>query len=644
MNVEGDSFNITDIQEDQLILEYGGRQQKFEQEGHQFKISYEALQKVLTKKNEPLIFQTAEGQPYIVEGQLVEGFKAGRIVKGKATYTLYVNEKRELCVIYNKKPSILNFYHGACRYQGATVENDVLNIHVNFTTVHYKPVSIKGKIKVRNKDTEVISTGIVHQIQQNQDVYEVTASLVFDLVAIRKLLGDTIPFYTYNSDIYDIRFNFQIEDMPISQFYPKVKFPVEDKYKWHDEHWMSLDEHFKLLCRPYPTMSGNLAMRLIPIPMATYEDYTKGQIKRLNQNGKKNIVCIEYPEKAQENGMILFKWLVKHYQKKFNIYYMVSSESKDLANLTGYEAQMIYYKSPENLALMREVDVICHTHMSEYVLPFITNQTEKYVEKPHRVFLQHGIIGSKDVSNLYGRKAHDRIADLFVVSSYREQALIHRDYGFNKDEIIVTGLPRFDNVINERRKYIKKYRHRKKVLVMPTWRQGLNIYDDERFIQTDYYQEFQSLINHEKLKEMVEQHGYEVAFYLHRNFQKFSHLFHSDYVEILSDRDYDVKDLLADYQVLVTDYSSVGLDFALMHKKVVYFRPAHILGKDYVLEPKALLPGEVVTSQDALIQTLQHTAMSKVYRQNLKQLYEYADRRACQRIAQAMIQRFSLKD
>lgn len=49
-------------------------------------------------------------------------------------------------------------------------------------------------------------------------------------------------------------------------------------------------------------------------------------------------------------------------------------------------------------------------------------------------------------------------------------------------------------------------------------------------------------------------------------------------------------------------------------------------------------------SQDVLIQTLQHTAMSKVYRQHLKQLYEYADRRACQRIAQAMIERFRLKD
>lgn len=80
-----------------------------------------------------------------VEGQLVEGFKAGFIVKEKSTYALYVNEKNALCVIYNKKPSILNFYHHSCRYQGVTVENNVFKIYVTFTTMHYKLVSIKGK-------------------------------------------------------------------------------------------------------------------------------------------------------------------------------------------------------------------------------------------------------------------------------------------------------------------------------------------------------------------------------------------------------------------------------------------------------------------------------------------------------------------
>lgn len=39
---------------------------------------------------------------------------------------------------------------------------------------------------MRNKDTEVVSTGMVHHIQHNQDVYEVTESLVFDLMANRK--------------------------------------------------------------------------------------------------------------------------------------------------------------------------------------------------------------------------------------------------------------------------------------------------------------------------------------------------------------------------------------------------------------------------------------------------------------------------
>ncbi|MCE5090484.1 CDP-glycerol glycerophosphotransferase family protein [Staphylococcus devriesei] len=108
---------------------------------------------------------------------------------------------------------------------------------------------------------------------------------------------------------------------------------------------------------------------------------------------------------------------------------------------------------------------------------------------------------------------------------------------------------------------------------MPTWRTGLNIYSDERFMGTNYYNEFQQVINNPELQRLVEEKGYKISFYLHRNFQVFSHLFSSEFVEVLTDQNHNVKDLLAEYQVLITDYSSVGLDFTLMHKKVVYFRP-----------------------------------------------------------------------
>ena len=53
---------------------------------------------------------------------------------------------------------------------------------------------------------------------------------------------------------------------------------------------------------------------------------------------------------------------------------------------------------------------------------------------------------------MYGRKAHERFTDLFVVSSKREKKIITSDYGFKSSEVILTGLPRFDLLIKKREK------------------------------------------------------------------------------------------------------------------------------------------------------------------------------------------------
>lgn len=95
---------------------------------------------------------------------------------------------------------------------------------------------------------------------------------------------------------------------------------------------------------------------------------------------------------------------------------------------------------------------------------------------------------------------------------------------------------------------------------------------------------------------------------------------------------------------MVTDYSSVGLDFALMHKKVVYFRPENILGDDFISESADLLPGDVVNNQQELISQFHNTTMPKKYKSNLDKLYKYADRKACARITKNMISYFKLTD
>ena len=111
-------------------------------------------------------------------------------------------------------------------------------------------------------------------------------------------------------------------------------------------------------------------------------------------------------------------------------------------------------------------------------------------------------------------------------------------------------------------------------------------------------------------------------------------------MNILVQDDYAVNELLADNQILITDYSSVGLDFALMHKKVLYYRPEELAGGDMMEEPENFLPGPIVHNHADLFENLQNYKMDEAYKQNLHLLYKYNDTKACKRIADMMIESF----
>src|SRR5699024_9456508 len=100
------------------------------------------------------------------------------------------------------------------------------------------------------------------------------------------------------------------------------------------------------------------------VPKDTYEYYRSGTYKPLIENNKKTSVCLEYPEKAQENGILFFKYLVSTYKRQYNIYYLVSRESPDVRYLELYKQHTVFYETVENSQLVKLADVSCNTHMS----------------------------------------------------------------------------------------------------------------------------------------------------------------------------------------------------------------------------------------------------------------------------------------
>ena len=81
---------------------------------------------------------------------------------------------------------------------------------------------------------------------------------------------------------------------------------------------------------------------------------------------------------------------------------------------------------------------------------------------------------------------------------------------------------------------------------------------------------------HAKLhdKEIMEKHDLQMIFYPHRNMQKYLKEFHpkSDRIIIADWRKYDGQGLLKESAFLITDLSSIFMDFGYMRKPMLYFQ------------------------------------------------------------------------
>lgn len=110
----------------------------------------------------------------------------------------------------------------------------------------------------------------------------------------------------------------------------------------------------------------------------------------------------------------------------------------------------------------------------------------------------------------------------------------------------------------------------------------------------------------EVMEKLAEKNGIEFVFKFHPSEKNVDNIsgryFH------VCDRESDVYPILPYLSALVTDYSSIGMDFLLVDKPLIFLIPD---GDDYLhadrklqFDPRAMMPGPVISSWDTLLQTL----------------------------------------
>ena len=81
-------------------------------------------------------------------------------------------------------------------------------------------------------------------------------------------------------------------------------------------------------------------------------------------------------------------------------------------------------------------------------------------------------------------------------------------------------------------------------------------------------------MKNQKLKNYIEEHDIIVYFYPHINMQKYAGKFEivSDNIKIVNNNDIDIQDLLKTSALMITDFSSVYMDFAYMRKPIIFYQ------------------------------------------------------------------------
>jgi len=348
----------------------------------------------------------------------------------------------------------------------------------------------------------------------------------------------------------------------------------------------------------------------------------------------------EVPYKAQDNGYHFFRWVRQRHPMR-PAFYVIDPDSPDRGRVEAL-GRVVERGSAKHVYLAACAARLVGTHHADYLLP-TTDPRMVRAAGGVRVMLQHGVLGTKNMVTTYGRRGRVRPADVFHVSSPRERDIVVRDLGYEPEQVRVTGLPRFDALL------APAPTPPRGLLVIPTWRSWLpqrNQFDD-----SDFRLRWQEVFDHPALRRMVDD-GERISLILHPNMRNFVDAFDLQGFEVYRQGERAVQDLLREHAALVTDYSSVGFDFALLERPVYYYqfdRSKYFGGAGSHLDLDTELPGKVLFDAESLAETIaaaraEGFLVERQYRERALRFFPAHDRKSTERTYHSVRTARSLSD
>lgn len=332
----------------------------------------------------------------------------------------------------------------------------------------------------------------------------------------------------------------------------------------------------------------------------------------------------------KDNARYLFEYVREHHPEITSIWI---SNSKD--NLVDIDTCYSRFSLPGIWLQYRAGIFFVSTGFGDLVR--FTQANTKIIQFWHAITIKHILLDSQESSPFSeSKKILNTIArtilqlnlkrySLVIASSAQVQKRLESAFGLPKQKVPITGYPRHD-IITTYSNYVKK-----RILYAPTWRPDIN---KAHTIVT-------SICNNIFLKQITNA-GYELLISIHPLNMSMQESIRKDLGEAVNfiSSHHDINIELARSEVLITDYSSIAIDFSLLRRKIIFFVPdfnEYLSARGLYPEFEELIKNKgVTTSAEVLSLILDTQKIEPMFDNNM--FFKYRDTFSRKRIVSNVLE------
>lgn len=415
-------------------------------------------------------------------------------------------------------------------------------------------------------------------------------------------------------------------------------------------------DYLNYLMYPYITINGNLAFEFRQrkyfetpenqaLEMEVLDDFDALNDLKMQRFGDQK-VWVVFEKNAQgghDNGFHFFKYLYQVHPE-IQAFYVIETDSPDYRNLANMSDRVLPFMSRKYFETLAMADLLISSDTKYHV--YNTNRRSSLMgqilaEKP-LIYLQHGVNGLKQVPAFHKNRG---LLDFVMVPDDYEKTMVVNQWGYNADEVAVTGLARWDSYFDKTSEVPFK-----QIFVMPTWRKWMDGMTAERFVNTPFYKEYNAFLNSDRLKTALLENNVRIAFFLHPYFKDYVHLFNVD--ESIIDQygylDVDMGEEIMRSSMMISDYSSVLWDMYYLKKPVLFYQfdqENYLETEKSYMNYDTELFGDVAFTADDVIDEIigyanNNFAEKPVYSEMRKKYFTYMDQSNSERIFKTIVEKF----